>query len=173
MDTLAFSVAMQVLLFATLIIAATTDILYRKVFNWLTYPAIAFGLTLGYCVGHLGDHAAGFAVGAGIFGLAALTGGVGGGDWKLVGAIGAIKGLEFSVYAIFYSSLFGAVLAIGFLAYHGRILVGLKRTARRTVGLKVDELAEGDPVKQRLPYGVAIAFGTFFAWTLVENMVPA
>jgi prepilin peptidase CpaA len=173
MDTLAFDVAMQVLLFAVLIVAATTDVLYRKVFNWLTYPAIAFGLTLGYCVGHLGDHLAGFFLGAGIFGLAALTGGVGGGDWKLVGAIGAIKGLTFSVQAIFYSSLFGAVLAIVFLAYHRRIFVGLKRTARRSVGLKVEELPEGDPVLKRLPYGVAIAFGTFFAWSLVEGLVPA
>jgi len=173
METLGFNVALQVLLFAVLIVAATTDVLYRKVFNWLTYPAIAFGLTLGYCVGHLGDHCAGLALGAGIFGLAALTGGVGGGDWKLVGAVGAIKGLVFSVQAIFYSSLFGAVLAIAFLAYHKRILMGLKRTARRAVGLKVETLPEGDPVLQRLPYGVAIAFGTFFAWSLVEGLVPA
>ena len=68
METLGFDIAMQVLLFAVLIVAATTDVLYRKVFNWLTYPAIAFGLTLGYCVGHLQDHFAGFMLGAGIFG---------------------------------------------------------------------------------------------------------
>src|SRR3954467_9519910 len=108
MENLGFQVAMQVLLFLVLIVAATTDVLYRKVFNWLTYPAIAFGLTLGYCVGHFGSHVAGFSVGAVIFGVAILTGGVGGGDWKLVGAIGAIKGLDFGIQAIFYSSLFGA-----------------------------------------------------------------
>lgn len=173
MDTLGFQVAMQVLLFLVLIVAATTDVLYKKVFNWLTYPAIAFGLTLGFCVGHLGSHVAGFAVGATIFGVAALTGGVGGGDWKLVGAIGAIKGLEFGIMAIFYSSLFGAVLAVGFLVYHGRLGLGLQRSARRAFGLAVKELPESDPVLQKLPYGVAIAFGTFFAWSLAEGLVPA
>jgi prepilin peptidase CpaA len=168
-----FLVAMQVLLFLVLVVAATTDVLYKKVFNWLTYPAIAFGLTLGFCVGHLGSHFAGFAVGSLIFGIAALTGGVGGGDWKLVGAIGAIKGLDFGIQAIFYSSLFGAVLAIGFLVYHGRLGTGLQRTARRAFGLSVTPLPEGDPVTQKLPYGVAIAFGTFFAWSLSEGLVPA
>src|ERR1700722_5860099 len=167
METLIFNVGAQVLLFAVLIIAATTDVLYRKVFNWLTYPAIAFGLTLAFCAGgthDLKDHALGFLLGAGIFGIAALTGGVGGGDWKLVGAVGAIEGLKFSVYAIFYSSLFGALLAIVFLAYHGKMLVGLRRTARRAFGLAVEKLPDGDPVLQRLPYGVAISFGTFFVW---------
>ncbi|MEZ0229475.1 MAG: prepilin peptidase [Planctomycetota bacterium] len=167
-----FQVAIQVLLFLVLIVAATTDVLYKKVYNWLTYPAIAFGLTLGYCVGHLGDHLAGLGVAGTIFGVAALTGGVGRGDWKLISAIGAIKGLEFCIWAIFYSSLFGAALALGFLVYHGRLGLGLKRTARRSVGLAVADMPD-DPVAQKLPYGVAIAFGTFFAWTLTENMVIA
>jgi prepilin peptidase CpaA len=173
MDTLGFQVAIQVLLFGVLIVAATTDVLYKKVFNWLTYPAIAFGLTLGYCTGDLKGHFLGFLLGAGVFGVAALAGGVGGADWKLVGAIGAIKGVGFTVMAIFYSSLFGAVLAIGYLAYHGQILSGLKRTARKALFLSVETLPEGDPILQRIPYGVAIAFGTFFAWSLVEGLVPA
>jgi prepilin peptidase CpaA len=173
METFGFQVALQVLLFLVLIVAATTDVLYKKVYNWLTYPAIAFGLTLGYCVGHLGDHFLGFALGATIFFIAYLTGGVGGAEWKLVGAIGAIKGLNFEVQAIFYSSLFGAVLAIGFLVYHGKLGMGLQRTARRAFGLQVAELPEGDPVQQKLPYGVAISFGTFFAWSLTEGLVTA
>jgi prepilin peptidase CpaA len=180
MERLIFGVAAQVLLFAVLIVAATTDVLYRKVYNWLTYPAIIFGLTLAYAAGGVGNvhgglesSALGFLLGAGVFGVAYLTGGVGGGDWKLVGAVGAIKGLEFSVPAIFYSSLFGAFLAIVFLAYHGKLGVGLKRTARRAFGLKVADVPQGDPVMQRIPYGVAIAFGTFFAWTMVEVMNQA
>ena len=164
---------MQVLLFLVLIVAATTDMLYLKVFNWLTYPGIAFGLTLGFCVGKLGDHVAGFVVAALIFKIAQLTGGVGGGEWKLMGAIGAIKGLSFGVEAIFYSTLFGAVLAVGVLVYHGRLGSGLRRCARRAFGLSVKELPPDDPIFTKLPYGVAIAFGTFFAWSLAEGLVPA
>jgi prepilin peptidase CpaA len=174
MENLGFQVAMQVLLFLVLIVAATTDVLYKKVFNWLTYPAIAFGLTLGFCVGHFQNHLAGFALGTVIFWIAHFIGDVGGGDWKLVGAIGAIKGLNFEVEAIFYSTLFGAVLAVGLLVYQGRLALGLQRTARRMIGLSVPPLPESeDPGKQRIPYGVAIAFGTFFAWSLSEGLVAA
>jgi Flp pilus assembly protein protease CpaA len=167
-----FAVAIQALLFIVLLTAATTDLLYRKVFNWTTYPAIAFGLTLGFCQGDLHGlwiHLAGLAVGGGVFGLAALSGGVGPGDWKLAAAIGAIKGFPFIIYGIFYSSLVGAAIALGYLAYRGQLLMGLGRSARRAIGLSVAPLEKDqDPTQKQLPYGVAIAFGTMLAWALVE-----
>jgi Flp pilus assembly protein protease CpaA len=166
-----FNIAIQILLFAVLVAAATTDVLYRKIFNWITYPGIAFGLTLGYCAGDLDSHLQGLALGAGLFGLVALTGACGPGDWKLMAAIGAIKGYPFVLIGICYSSLVGCAIALVYLAYVGRVGIGLKRSARAAVGLKNAELPESDPAKQRLPYGVAIAFGTIFAWALVEKVI--
>src|SRR5947208_3340637 len=83
--------------------------------------------------------------------------GVGGGDWKLAAAIGAIKGYPFVIYAIFYSSLVGAAIALGHLAYHGRLISGLGRSAKKAVGVKVTPLEKGDPTEDRIPYGVAMA----------------
>ncbi len=174
MEHAVFAVATQALLFVLLVVSATTDMLERKVYNWTTYPAIAFGLTLGYCAGDLrglATNAAGLAVGAGALGIAALTRGVGFGDVKLLAAIGAVKGLPFVVFALFYSSLVGAALALGYLAYEGRVLSGITRSARASVGLALEPAPGQDAIRTRIPYGVAIAFGTLVAWALVEGAV--
>src|SRR3954471_4662700 len=97
-----FDVATQVLLFAVLLGAATTDIISRKVPPWLTLPGIAFGFALAWAGGdwtRLESSLLGFAIATGVFGLAYLMGGIGGGDLKLVAAVGAIKGAPFIVYA--------------------------------------------------------------------------
>jgi Flp pilus assembly protein protease CpaA len=87
---------------------------------------------------------------------------------KLLAAVGAIKGCPFVIYALFYSSLVGAAIALGWLAYKGRFFAGLARSAKKGIGASVPPLDKDDPIQQRLPYGVAIAFGTMLAWVLVE-----
>ncbi|RMG10448.1 MAG: prepilin peptidase [Planctomycetota bacterium] len=172
-----------VLLFATLCVAAVTDILHRKVYNWLTVPAIAFGLTLGYASGDWGsvalgpggggllDRLAGFSVGFGLFFLAWFGGkGVAGGDVKLMGAIGALRGLHFVVSAMFWSCLVGAILAVWVLLGRGRLLWGLRRSLRHTLSLRPEPVPpeEEDAARLRIPMGAAIAFGSLLAWFLLE-----
>jgi prepilin peptidase CpaA len=173
-----------ILLFLTLSIAAVTDLLKRRVYNWLTYPAIAFGLTLGYAAGDWGsfspygaglvNHLAGLCLGFGVFALVWVFGrGVGGGDVKLMGAIGAIMGWQFVIGAMFWSSLVGAVMAIWVLVGSGKLMQGLGRAFRAAVTLGArpeDKDVEGEPSpgRMRIPYGTAIAFGTLFAWFLTE-----
>ena len=57
-----------------------------------------------------------------------------------------LAGLSFEVEAIFYSTLFGAVLAVGVLVYHGSLGKGLKNSARRTVPTCTLGQARGQPV---------------------------
>jgi prepilin peptidase CpaA len=185
--TAAFQLAGVILLFLTLSIAAVTDLLNRRVYNWLTYPAIAFGLTLGYAAGDLGslslhgaglvNHLAGFALGFGVFALVWIAGrGVGGGEVKLMGAIGAIMGWQFVIGAMFWSSLVGAVMAVWALVMRGKLVQGLGRAFRAAVTIgsppedKTAEEGDGEesPGRLRIPYGTAIAFGTLFAWFLTE-----
>jgi len=163
MDQEVFKIASQALLFVVLIVSAVTDLRDRKVYDWLTLPGIAFGLTLGWANGELGSCALGFAVAVGVFGFAVWIGGMGGGDLKLMAAIGAIQGYPFVVHAIFWSSLAGAVLALGKLAWDGLLTKGLWRTARYLFTLK-PESGDGELLKQKIPYGVAISAGTFASW---------
>lgn len=165
-----FEVAIQVLLFAVLLGAATTDIVSRKVPHWLTLPAIVFGLTLAFAAGdwpQLRESLTGLGIATGVFGLAYLVGGVGGGDLKLVAAVGALKGAPFIVHAIFWSATVGMIMATALLIWRGRLGAGLRRAVVYALSLRPPaELAEDDPVRARLPYGVAIAFGTLVAFFL-------
>jgi prepilin peptidase CpaA len=171
-----FAVAIQVLLFAVLVTAATSDLLHRKVYNWTTYPAIAFGLALGFAADGmpgLESHFLGLLVGLTVFGLAWLGGMVGPGDMKLMAAVGAIQGIHFIVPAMWYSSLFGCTFAVGYLVYHRSLLRGLARSWKVLVGVSVPELDEKDPLKNRQQYAVPIAFGTMLAWALEVLLAPA
>jgi prepilin peptidase CpaA len=124
----AFRLANLVVLFVTLTVAAFTDTTRKKVYNWTTYPALGLGLALGYLADGLGtlpslagpgvgllDRLVGFAIGFGTFFLfnrAHEARAVGVGDVKLMGAIGALTGAWLTVWAMFWGSLVGAVIAV-------------------------------------------------------------
>jgi prepilin peptidase CpaA len=181
-----FLIAIQILLFAVVVSSAYTDITIRKVYDWITIPATVFGATLNYVAdgagggplttihngGGLSSSALGWLVGFGIFFVVWLRGGLGFGDVKLMGAIGALKGFPFIIGAMFWSSLVGAIMALGALAWRGRLLEGLAGSGRRFVGLArpqpvaTDDAAAAEAVT--VPYGFAIAVGTMAYWAMVE-----
>jgi len=170
-----FVVAAAALLFLTLITAATTDVMSRKVYNWLTYPAIALGLALGYGAGGLGEsvwapglvsHLTGLAVGFGLLFVVWWSRAVGGGEVKLAAAVGAIGGFPFVIPALFWSSLVGAVMALWTLLWRGQLLDGLRRAVRYAFSIRGELPDREDPAAVTIPYGVAIAFGTMLAWFL-------
>lgn len=176
----AFQLAAVVLLFGTLTVAATTDVLRRKIYNWLTVPAIAFGLALSFGAGGLDgsahsfgfwNHLLGSVVGLLIFFVAYWVGGMGGGEVKLMAAVGAIMGFPFIVGATVWSGLVGAAMAMWVLVWRGQLLGGLRRSARYALSLRPAQLPAEDPLKVKIPYGVAIAFGTLWAWFL--TVLPA
>ena len=119
-EIIIFNVLAQILLLLTLITAAVTDLRDRKVYNWLTFPAMIFGLTLAWADGGIGlffDHLLrGFLPAVLIFGLFWWMGGLQGGDMKLMAAIGAIKGYPFIITSMFWTGIAGAILALGKLA---------------------------------------------------------
>ena len=113
-------------------------------------------------------------------------GGMGGGDVKLLGAIGALKGAEFVFIATLYTAFCGGIIAIIYLAVKGQLLVTLKKVlgivikpvlallAMRFKSPLINQLssyfsppakAEGEEEEEPLffPYGVAIGVGTLIA----------
>ena len=111
-----------------LVAASVTDIRAGKIYNSITYPAIAVGLIGHTFVGGLAGtgHSpglvgalAGLAVGFGPLLVAWLAGGIGGGDAKLMAAVGALTGWEFTLTAMFYG--FAVAAMMGFywkLVFH-------------------------------------------------------
>jgi prepilin peptidase CpaA len=135
-------------------VATVTDLLSRRIPNWLTLPFLAAGLVMGGVAGGL----AGLARSAGGAGLAilllgafCLLRGMGWGDLKLCAAVGAWLGPGQLVLALIMTAVAGGLAAVAALLWRG---TGYKLPAR----LRID-----DPAAFSLPYAPAIAVGTVFA----------
>ncbi len=171
-------------LLAVLGIALYTDLTREKVYNWCTFPAIGLGLLISYVAGALEvaqgnalaeilggpliDGLMGMALAFGIFGFAYLLHMLGGGDVKLMCAVGALKGVRFFFDAAVFTACAGAIIAIVVLIWRGRLQQGLKTglmalfAPRRLRKLR-EEAPSDAPEMTTIPYVGAIVFGTCLA----------
>jgi prepilin peptidase CpaA len=151
-------------------VAAVIDLRTHRIPNWLTFPALALGLILQFVVSGpagLGSASLGVLVGAGLFLIPYVLGGMGPGDVKLMGVVGAFMGPGGALWAALFAGVAGGVLALFWALVHGQVSRVLGRTGA-LVGAALDprrRAAQGGlPSLERdgawsIPYGVAIAFG--------------
>jgi prepilin peptidase CpaA len=154
------------------LIACGIDLKWRKIPNWLTLTTLVIGL---------GGHAfSGFwgglgALGGSLTGLALLvipfiTGGIGGGDLKLLMALGALLGAVRVFWVFIYAGIIGGIFSLIYLVYQLgisgaclrlRMMLGtlLGREKRESFA----KLFAAQPLK--IPYGVAIFFGR--SWVII------
>lgn len=161
-------------------LAAFIDARTRRIPNWLTLTVVAAVIIGGFFFFVLkGDlqsgwqwilfSGKGWLVGIGIFLIPFILGGMGGGDVKLLGAIGALKGVSFVIETALFGALWGGVLAL--LAIFFKKQPGILK--RFGFGLKLFAVTGGQAGKEFMlpdenvnekeklyvPYGVAIFFG--------------
>lgn len=108
-----------------ILIALYKDVRYSKIPNWLTVSGVFSGIGYFFIVdGFPGFFfsALGAVVSTAILLLLYLFKGVGAGDVKLFAAIGAITGMEFSLYSMMYSILFAGLIAILLLLYRRKFV---------------------------------------------------
>ena len=153
---------------ALVLLAIYSDLRWRKIPNCLTLPAIALGFLLNF-LGNSWNGLIfsffGLLVGMGLLMLPYLLGGMGGGDVKFMGALGAILG-SYSVLNIFlYTTLVGGAIALGAAIAHKRLIDTLKRVwlLLKCIFLFRAPLAGTGLFKKsiEIPYGLAIGAGTF------------
>lgn len=160
--------------FGLIVCSAITDIRSGRIYNKVTYPAIAFGLLWSWFPWSSTTVAAsfeGFLIAAILLGGLTLVGGMGGGDAKLMAALGAIKGYPFVVNDIFYSFLVGGAMALAVAIWQGRLYSVLKRvfgTLMSVLKLRsVQPAGLSDIESYKIPFGVAICVGTL--WTQLNQ----
>ena len=150
-----------------ILIAGYTDCRKRLIENRLTLPAIAIGFLLNF-IGHGWQgillSALGLMTGVGLFLLPFIFGKLGGGDVKLIGAIGALLGSHSVLNVVLYTALAGGALAISvsFLNNNvndtiNRVRLLIERLFRRKT---TDGESACSPSGQMIPYGLAIGAGT-------------
>ncbi|WP_051434370.1 A24 family peptidase [Desulfonatronum lacustre] len=158
------------LLIPVLIVVSITDLKYQKIPNFLTFPimglALAFHALLFGLEGFLFG-ISGLLLGIAIFLPLYIFGGMGAGDAKLMGAVGAVVGAKGVFISAIFTALYGGVYALLLLAIHrqyGRILFSRTWAVLKTFLLTRQYVPVTTPHpienKPKLCYGVAIALGT-------------
>jgi prepilin peptidase CpaA len=147
---------------------AVTDVRSARIPNQLTYTALLLALPLRTALlglTGLKSGAIGMLVAGGLFLLLYTFGAMGGGDLKLMAAVGAWVGSTQVMTLILASAIAGGVLAIGRIVFRNMVGETLRNTMRLiyhrfTSGLQPHpELNVQSAGSQRVPYGVAIAVG--------------
>lgn len=156
------------------------DLKERKIPNKVTFSGILIGVLfnlitggwMGFLQGILG-----LFTGLAVFFLPFAMGGMGAGDVKLMGAIGALMGWRFSVMTGLYSAVVGGLMVLVYLLYTGKLRDTLKKILfsiinfllrfmsrlgyNETVYKAQEKFSKNghDYKKIYIPYGVAIAGG--------------
>jgi len=117
-------------LLVALATAAVMDACGRVIPDRVSLPALAYALLLGIPEGRPSGALAGAIIAGGVVFLAALVtrGGFGGGDIKLMAALGAVLGWRCGLVALASSQVLGATIAIALL---------LSRNAQRRTALPI------------------------------------
>jgi len=165
----------DVLLYGVVTVCAITDILYGKIYNKITYPVIMLGVLLSLFAGFMAlkSSLVGLLVGFILYFLVFMMGGFGGGDVKLMTAVGALMGYPFVLYASFYSALIGGIMSIAAVVWKGKFLRTLRNVFSVFFSYPLSLLFPGmEPISLnpensiRIPFGFAICLGTL--WAVLE-----
>jgi prepilin peptidase CpaA len=160
-----------------LIVAAVIDGCELRVPNLITFPFILSGWAYGFFANGwegLGWSLGGTLLGMSILMLFYLIGGMGAGDVKLMGGVGAWIYWTHTWYCIIGFAITGAVLAIGMVLIRGNwkhhyqqfwVIFNEIMVIRDPEKLSAIA-AERKPTMMLLPYGIPIAIATigYFLW---------
>ena len=157
-------------------LALVWDLRKGRIPNRITYSGMGAALALRALLG--GWHGSvdgliGGLLGGGIFLLFFLVRGMGAGDVKLMTAMGLFAGVRQCMVIMVVTALAGGVLAVAAMIYRRRgfqTLQNLGSLLRYHVmfGLKPHpEINLQNPESIRMPYAVAIATGTLYAFATV------
>lgn len=174
------------ILLILLSISSYTDLFYKRIYNFITLPAIVLGILLNAVINGsdgLTHSLIGIVLGFSLYFTLYMLGGIGGGDVKLMSAVGALIGWKLLIWSIAFSSVVGGAMAIAVLLKRRLFLITLQRIAYCILSLIIQTSNTQTPNTRdtrntrntrntritnssisetavRIPYGIAIAIGT-------------
>jgi prepilin peptidase CpaA len=150
-------------------LSAVYDVRSRRIPNFITFPAMVFGLILHAALGgwwQLAAAGAGGLICGLVFFVFYLAGGMGAGDVKLITAAGCIAGLPLIGHLLLWTALAGGLMAIGLALYRRQLGATLRNLCaiaihHRTMGLMPHaQFNISNERTLRLPYALAITAGS-------------
>lgn len=158
-----FTICCGVLTVLVVAIAMTTDLRWRRIPNFLTFPALAVAIVVR--VIFQGWAGLGFALAGAVLApvlLWALHAGkrIGMGDLKLAAAIGATVGPVLAIVSMLISAVVGGFLGLVWMLKPGGLLARLIDTFLIGTPFERKQREEVSAVAETMPYGVAIGMGS-------------
>jgi prepilin peptidase CpaA len=147
------------------VIAGWTDWRSRRIHNWLTVPALLLGIAANsLALGWSGAKEAllGAGLGLGLLLPFVLVRSLGGGDWKLIGALGAFLGPPRLIAVLVATILVAGAMALVLVVWKRRVGQTLRNVGRMlaalfTLHLPGPEVSLDNPESLKVPFGVAVA----------------
>jgi prepilin peptidase CpaA len=157
--------------------AAWVDFRTRRIPNWLTVSGFLLGIGANSIFG--GWHGAvvsleGAGLALGLLLPLVLLRGLGAGDWKLMGAMGALMGWRAMLFLLIVSLLASGVMAVVQMIAMRRAKQTLSNTFALAKGLVTFGLRTSpgitldNPTLLKLPFGVAVGAATVLSFALVH-----
>lgn len=160
----------ELVLVVLAVTAGITDLLKKKIFNWLTFPAIIYGFAVNIILNVNGPFEGfkvalfGFIVGLAVFLPFFIAGGFGGGDLKFMAGIGAIKGWLFLLNVCIYAALFGGIVSVVILFRQKKLLKTVKRAFKILLyPFFRYEIEKPEKDSTAISFGVFISIGVLLA----------
>lgn len=163
------------LLIPVMAVCVYTDIKFKKIYNAVLFPAAAIGLAWNFYSGGLAGGVAGIKgmmLGVALLLVPFVMGGMGAGDVKLLGVVGAFKGPCFVWSSFLFTAVIGGLISIVIMAKSGAFSArvrGVIFTLLSFFGfipeVNMLDTIYGDSART-FPYGIAIAAGTVLAYLM-------
>jgi len=175
-------------LLAALVVAAVTDLRERRIFNWLTFGLALAGLFQSFAGSYLpealapaftvsaGMSVAGLCVGFALTFILFAIGGLGGGDVKLLAAVGAWVGPVPVLFIFAAEAVIGMLIVLGQATTQGKLRALFKNSAMVAVNMaNVNHLGVEHVVStgqacrsidRPLPYAVPVLLATLMLFGL-------
>ena len=154
-----------------LAIACVSDLLDRRIPNWLSIPFLAAGLLFRSLEGRLTgaeQSLGGIALALVLFGVPCFLKAMGMGDLKLAAGVGAWIGASQFFTAWIFMALAGGVIAIAYAAWYGSLGASLDSAGALLRLSPIRSSGQGQRTTRgataSIPYAPAIAIGTLFSF---------
>ena len=161
---------------ALTLLAGWIDWRSRRLPNWLTVSGFSIGIIANatfFRWGGVKDALIGAGIPLAILLPVVLLRGLGAGDWKLMGALGAIVGRDEILHVLVVTIIFAGLIAFGQMIWQKRVFVTLRNLWELVRGFFVFGLKPNPEFNldnagaTTLPFGVAAAAATLLCWGAV------
>jgi prepilin peptidase CpaA len=147
------------------VVAGITDWRWRRIPNWLTLPTLLVGIAVSWlATGWAGakESLLGAGLGLGLLLPFVLIRSLGGGDWKLAGALGAFLGPSRLATVLLGTVFVAGLMAVVLIIWKKRVRQTLRNVAHIlaalfTLHLPGPEVSLDNPESSKVPFGVAMA----------------